>query len=145
MSGSRIKLIDGYELADRLLSDAITDDQRRQANMIAKVIEEMPSANERTETLACDLISRQAAINAVGFYSLHSGDKLLFADKPLKELPSAQPEQRWIPFHNAAPIEGQQILSCSEDGVMWMTAYNSRSNFTGAWMPLPEPYREDEE
>ena len=39
-----------------------------------------------------DLISRQAAIDAVGFYSLHSGDKLLFADKPLRELPSAQPE-----------------------------------------------------
>lgn len=37
-----------------------------------------------------DCISRQAAIEAVGYYSLHSGDKLLFADKPLKELPSAQ-------------------------------------------------------
>ena len=44
-----------------------------------------------------DLISRQAAIDAVGYYSLHSGDKLLFADKPLKELPSAQTERtgRW--------------------------------------------------
>lgn len=39
-----------------------------------------------------DLISREAAIEAVGYYSLHSGDKLLFADKPLKDLPSAQPE-----------------------------------------------------
>lgn len=37
-----MKLIDGHALADRLLSDAITTDQRRQANMIAKVIEEMP-------------------------------------------------------------------------------------------------------
>ena len=39
-----------------------------------------------------DLISREAAIDAVGYYSLHSGDKILFADKPLKELPAAQPE-----------------------------------------------------
>ena len=39
-----------------------------------------------------DLIERKAAIDAVGYYSLHSGDKLLFADKALKELPSAQPE-----------------------------------------------------
>ena len=39
-----------------------------------------------------DAIDRQAAIKAVGYYSLHSGDKLLFADKPLKELPSVQPE-----------------------------------------------------
>jgi len=38
-----------------------------------------------------DLISRQAAIEAVGYYSLHSGDKLLFADKPLKELPTIDP------------------------------------------------------
>ena len=43
-----------------------------------------------------DLISRQAAIDAVGYYSLHSGDKLLFADKPLKELPSAQPERTCV-------------------------------------------------
>ena len=41
-----------------------------------------------------DLISRQAAIDAVGYYSLHSGDKLLFADKPLKELPAAHPAQK---------------------------------------------------
>ena len=39
-----------------------------------------------------DAIDRQAAIEAVGYYSLHSGDKLLFADKPLKQLPSVQPE-----------------------------------------------------
>lgn len=46
-----------------------------------------------------DLISREAAIDAVGYYSVHSGDKLLFADNALKKLPSAQPEQktaRWV-------------------------------------------------
>ena len=56
-------------------------------------------------------------------------------------LPSAQSEQRWIPFRERSPKEGQQILACSEDGVMWMTAYNSQSRFSGAWMPLPEPYK----
>lgn len=35
-----------------------------------------------------DLIGRQAAIKEVGFYSCHSGDKLLFADNKLKQLPS---------------------------------------------------------
>ena len=39
-----MKLIDGEAFAERLLSYAITDDQRRQANMIAKVIEEMPES-----------------------------------------------------------------------------------------------------
>lgn len=40
-----------------------------------------------------DCISRQAAIDAVGYYSLHSGDNLLFADNVLKDLPPAQPDQ----------------------------------------------------
>lgn len=38
------KLIDGTALADRLFSNAITDDQRRMANLIRLVIEEMPEA-----------------------------------------------------------------------------------------------------
>ena len=36
-----------------------------------------------------DLIKRQDAIKSVGFYSCHSGDKLLFADNALKNIPSA--------------------------------------------------------
>ena len=51
-----------------------------------------------------DLISRQAAIDAVGYYSLHSGDKLLFADKPLKELPSATPTLYGYPIEHLAMI-----------------------------------------
>ena len=44
-----------------------------------------------------DLIRKQAAIDAVGYYSVHSGDKLLFADNALKELPSAEPKKgKWI-------------------------------------------------
>lgn len=39
-----------------------------------------------------DCISRRQAIEAVGYYSLHIGDKLFFADRPLKELPSVQPD-----------------------------------------------------
>lgn len=56
-----------------------------------------------------DLISRRAAIDAVGFYSLHSGDKLLFADKPLRDLPSAQPEPKWIPCSERLPEELQEV------------------------------------
>lgn len=46
-----------------------------------------------------DCISREAAIYAVGYYSVHSDDKLLFADKPLKDLPPVEPERKtgkWI-------------------------------------------------
>lgn len=63
-----------------------------------------------------DLISREAAIDAVGYYSLHSGDKLLFADKPLKELPAAQPQRmrgRWI-RHKDWVSEGYCEYTCSE-------------------------------
>ena len=35
-----------------------------------------------------DLIKRQDAIESVGFYSCHSGDKLLFADNALKNIQS---------------------------------------------------------
>ena len=47
-----MKLIDGHALADRLLSDAITDDQRRQAILIGKVIEEMPEAQPEPSDVA---------------------------------------------------------------------------------------------
>lgn len=53
--------------------------------------------------------------------------------------------QRWIPFSQHKPKTGQQILACSDDGVMWMTAFHPFNNFTGAWMPLPEPYKGEQE
>ena len=71
-----------------------------------------------------DLISRQAAIYAVGYYSLHSGDKLLFADKPLKELPSADAVERkrgkWIDLGKDRVIRWQ----CSECEIKDMHIYN---------------------
>lgn len=62
-----------------------------------------------------DLISRQAAIQAVGYYSLHSGEKLLFADKPLKELPSAQETGTWIDYQKGKWIYAQ----CNKCGTVW--------------------------
>ena len=60
---------------------------------MSDLIDRQPTQNNDSNTLeALDCVSRQAAIEAVGYYSLHSGDKLLFADKALKSLPSAQPE-----------------------------------------------------
>ena len=45
-----MKIIDGHALAERLRSDAITTEQRWQANLIAQVIEDMPEAqSEITE------------------------------------------------------------------------------------------------
>lgn len=113
-----------------------------------------------------DLIDRQAAIDAVGYYSLHSGDKLLFADKPLRELPSVQPEW-WIPCSRRMPKDYENVLvyfeyyrygdyNCmfstygigdySSEYDSWLvngeTGWQKLHVF--AWMPLPDPYKEAE-
>ena len=66
------------------------DEPLYKAKDVYTVLNTMPSAQpkkrteERTETHACDLISRQAAIGVMG--------KAEWAKERLRELPSAQPE-----------------------------------------------------
>lgn len=89
-----------------------------------------------------DLIERDAAINEIVAWTVEDRPDVEMPTDlidRIKALPSAQ---RWIPFRAEKPKGGQQILACSEDGVMWMTAYSALNNLTGAWMPLPEPYKE---
>ena len=103
-----------------------------------------------------DLIDRQAAIDVASGYC-HPAN---IADE-LRKLPSAQPEQRWIPCDKGEP---------DEDMECWVTVKTTdtlyRGNFTKrygerrdkgfitsggfmwwntalAWMPIyePEPYR----
>ena len=57
-----------------------------------------------------DLISRQEAIKAVGFYCCHSGDKLLFADNELKKIPSAQKKGHWI---QCKSTNNRDVVKCS--------------------------------
>ena len=109
-----------------------------------------------------DLISRQAAIDAFDGvkvdeencteYDIGYNDGIDFAVSKLSVLPSAQPEQRWIPCSERLPKVGQDILmsvggmytaeGClREDGdwaqFRWDTI--QRKDMVGAWMPLPEP------
>ena len=141
-----------------------------------------------------DLISRQDAIDAVKKNTF----RLTFAEEQnceghvawsanavysdvmqgaLLELPSAQPEQRWIPFKTRPltkeekeehpewdgildcklPDDGQRILVSvsvrghesvqydefyTDDGSYLDSGYEIGTEAT-AWMPLPEPYREE--
>ena len=122
-----------------------------------------------------DLIDRQAAIDAIYHH---------FPDKTreecamvLHEVPSAQPEPKWIPFKTRPlteeekeeypdwefildcrlPENGQHILVnikhkgheavqydeyCDDDGCYLDSGYEIATEAT-AWMPLPEPYKED--
>lgn len=68
-------------------------------------------------------------------------------------LPSAQPEQRWIPCSERLPKIRQWVLCQCRAGIIdvlrltddgcWYRKSNEiyMSGFVLAWMPLPEPYR----
>ena len=95
-----------------------------------------------------DLISRQAAIDVV------NGIDSNFA-KYIEELPSAQPEQRWIPVSERLPEGGHNIIFCDSKGNVCEGVYHAMlGQWVGfrwdsiyhhadviAWMPLPDPYK----
>ena len=86
----------------------------------------LPSAQpetheERTETHACDCISRAAAIGAIKDMceecdSSYCGEcRVNFpgrkdCEKVLEGLPSVQPEPQWIPCSERVPEEDEQVL-----------------------------------
>ena len=112
-----------------------------------------------------DLISRQAAIDAFGL-----SEKAEIQDV-LEGLPSAQPEPRWIPCSERLPeekdagilkklgtskrseyvlatveVKGERmtVTACTYDGKWdWNMKYAFPDYKIIAWMPLPEPYREE--
>ena len=102
-----------------------------------------------------DLISRQAAIESFMYDddgTPWSMDDIVYR---LEQFPSAQPEQRWIPCSERLPEkEGRYLVTCSRWGA-WEVDWNIWHNKPNpswfweesvtAWMPLPEPYKEDEE
>lgn len=117
-----------------------------------------------------DLISRQAAIDAVEHIT-SSMSVCVNTDEchgmkrmqrqaiiELANLPSARPEQRWIPWSSGKLPEESGIYTVTAyDGVTKRVTYAKyqkrlkRWELTGAywrvlaWMPLPEPYGGDNE
>lgn len=107
-----------------------------------------------------DLIDRQAAIDAlsVAQADLHNayGVGIIRAKKIISELPSAQPEQQWIPCSEQLPIKAGHYLCYFEkpnridrihvDLAYWTGGrwYGYRADAITAWMPLPEPWRGEE-
>ena len=115
-----------------------------------------------------DTIYRQVAIEALEAKKDKSakGDMGCFYNTiiqndidALKGLPSAQPEQRWIPVTERLPNDDTEVIvSCTDDSGdgkfsyvttgwhfkgMWIVN-NERCFFVRAWQPLPEkPYREE--
>ena len=127
--------------------------------------------NKRTETHACDLISREAALKIVAKHIGVDGDRACLIDVgktygEIYALPSAQPEQRWIPCGERLPDIGEHhvsepcIVYCSncaygfaelEENIFGQVGWNCERDDEYheplgevlAWMPLPEPYRKD--
>ena len=113
-----------------------------------------------------DMISRQAAIDAI-FGRSHEIIKMRIGN-----LPSAQPEQRWIPCSERLPeekdagilkklgtekrseyviatvdVKGERmtVTACTYDGKWdWNMKYAFPDFKVVAWMPLPEPYKGDD-
>jgi hypothetical protein len=69
----------------------------------------------------------------------------------LEQLPSAEPERKWIPFEVALPNDRQKVLCVNKHDEMMVGGYMSDYGMTFpcyfekpiAWMPLPEPWRGD--
>ena len=122
------------------------------------------------EALSCsenpnnsDCISRQEAIDAIDRLDIPEDmcvfEILSHIELEIGNLPSAQPEQRWIPCSERLPEHGGRYLISVLDGINRRTtvapylprckawAMNGRMAYWKviAWMPLPEPYREEEQ
>lgn len=107
-----------------------------------------------------DLISRKAAIEALGErpmvwmddddYALGERSQYDMDKLAIETVPSAQPEQRWIPCSERLPEKPNiYTVTDSKGDVVRFVFYDTESSrkywlrCAKAWMPLPEPYREE--
>lgn len=107
--------------------------------------------------MANDLISRQAAID----WLTNEWDGMVTSVfDGIKNLPSADPEQRWIPCSERLPRSGRYLVSCSlsvfspqvlnydENNGEWFydgcKSMDVEIPTINAWMPLPNCYQGDE-
>ena len=65
-----------------------------------------------------DLISRQAAIDRAVSIPMFGRDVKMVAVSEIKNLPSAQPEQRWIPFKTRPLTKAEKEEHPEWDGIL---------------------------
>ena len=116
-----------------------------------------------------DLISRQAVIDAInGIAPVDTEYDCVLLDKVdvdcvISDLPSVQPEQRWIPCSERLPDKKRETYCvctdtgyqcecrwtnnrfgiCDSDDWGWSIFDPPQYSHVIAWMPLPEPYKEN--
>lgn len=105
-----------------------------------------------------DTISRQVAIeNSFEVYTKDYGWCEVVGVDALLELPSVQPEQRWIPCKKQMPEPDSWAIWCSRKGLIQVARWKEDAidhfwpgqgffelEDAVAWISLPEPYREEE-
>ena len=103
------------------------------------------------------LIFRQTAIDAVNNAfdreTLLTGFVRSIAVRAIRDMPSAQPEQRWIPVSEMCPKENCRCLTTNKGWgsfeVDWNAWIDGKWLYPNekpiAWMPLPEPYQSEAE
>ena len=106
-----------------------------------------------------DLISRQDAIELAMQYCPDDDGTCSKADEDirnlldeLEDLPSAQPEQRWIPCSKRLPDKPNVYTVTDHWGRVVRYVYNDNESSreywkrcAKAWMPEPEPYKGGED
>lgn len=159
--------MDKKEILD-ILDNAKDESGAVPIRLVRQAFDKLVQPEERTETHACDLISRQVAVELAMKYCPDDdgtvqcdGDIRGLLDE-LENLPSAQPEQRWIPCSERLPEEnGQYLITVKyehEEGYndiyaehgdwsdgkwdMFCFGHCGKVESIIAWMPLPEPYVE---
>lgn len=97
-----------------------------------------------------DLIDRQTAIDALYEHEYSEYCPLDEVSTILNDLLPAQPEQQWIPcserLPNKADHTDDMVLVCYRNGSVRFNTYMNgwAQGNPVAWMPLPEPYKEDD-
>lgn len=116
-----------------------------------------------------DLIDRQAAIDALNSINCFGWveESWSVVSGIIEHIPTAQPEQQWIPCSERLPEIGEHYVSepcivyCSngaygfaelEENIFGQVGWNCERDDEYheplgdvlAWMPLPDPYKEEE-
>lgn len=148
---------------DRIGCNLIKANDEESTKYNQESIEALGMAIKALEQQPCeDTISRQAAIDAlkgmaVPLYKDPACEDIWERDRTLdnaidaiRGLPSAQPEQRWIPVSERMP-EPRVDVWCNSDMGQMVGYYDEYAEtwygrdylelIVTAWMPLPEPYR----
>lgn len=164
-----------YQEAFKVAIEALKAQSKHDQNTMSKQ-QDLETLSIKAEETCEDVISRQDAIDAVEFGITYakvlnketgevmelfkkSNEELQKAVDRIEALPSAEPEQRWIPCSERLPENDERVLATTAWGEVTIAEriyppindtcwfiHDGNTNATiddvVAWMPLQEPYKD---